>query len=545
MGAQTSIPVLILYTRVVTATRLENTEFPKLRFEIPVSSGSSNPTLKALRDDIDTKITNTNNKITALEAELTHLNGSADAHLNTIKASLQTEINALKTQLSNLNKRLTVLAPSNKKEAIEDAIAIQQFIATQSAFNITTEGVSKSLIPALPNVVPNTTIIPTGCIYDVDKDGHLDSTYTGDYVYNTRSYTETVDFIDNTAPPARTILQKAPVVSAYSNEQIIDIYVFTADVMLFCVDDYTKERYYIKKSPNNTHIYKYNGGGDKIKVLAGGVSGLEDGKGVAAKFKAITDISIWKNNIYVCHNNSSNDGTMIRKITFTGDVTTSIVSIPKGPGQTFYNNFKIDSNGNFFVFNTNCIQKITPTGTISIFAGSVSSSQAAKDGIGITEAKFVNITFMSIDSNDNLYVIDSNKIRKIGPDGYVSTFVVFDSVSTEVITYTNIMGFSSNSKGVLYLIDIPSQSVEMDTSNVTQLMNVPNTNYLVAKNIDTITFNLRYKTWNSQNKISIVNMYETYSTGYYDRIYIYSDKMYHMVMKRITLQNEIKPNSVL
>lgn len=79
----------------------------------------------------------------------------------------------------------------------------------------------------------------------------------------------------------------------------------------------------------------------------------------------------------------------------------------------------VDSHGNVFVVDGDAIRKITPDGGVSTIAGGTSGYV---DGQGIT-ARFATPLGIAIDSNDNLYIADSanHRIRKISPDGYVST----------------------------------------------------------------------------------------------------------------------------
>jgi sugar lactone lactonase YvrE len=88
----------------------------------------------------------------------------------------------------------------------------------------------------------------------------------------------------------------------------------------------------------------------------------------------------------------------------------------------FYYSFGIavDSKGNAFVTGkNNKIIKITPAGKAELFAG---GGRNSKDGKG-KEAGFSNTTGIAIDSSDNLYVADGTQIRKITPDGAVTTVI--------------------------------------------------------------------------------------------------------------------------
>jgi hypothetical protein len=92
--------------------------------------------------------------------------------------------------------------------------------------------------------------------------------------------------------------------------------------------------------------------------------------------------------------------------------------------QHFTTNMRINSKGAIF-FNDlikHCIWKVEiNSGILTRFAGS--GKQGFKDGKG-EEAEFNYPTSMDFDSGDNLYIADTgnNAIRKITPDGAVSTF---------------------------------------------------------------------------------------------------------------------------
>ncbi len=80
----------------------------------------------------------------------------------------------------------------------------------------------------------------------------------------------------------------------------------------------------------------------------------------------------------------------------------------------------IDSKGNLFVGEqSNRVRKITPQGEVSTFVGN--GNPESKDGIG-QEAQ-VNGSNLTIDQQDNLYLSDSlsHRIRKITPQGEVTT----------------------------------------------------------------------------------------------------------------------------
>lgn len=85
----------------------------------------------------------------------------------------------------------------------------------------------------------------------------------------------------------------------------------------------------------------------------------------------------------------------------------------------------LDRSGNVFVADRsdNTIRKITPSGTVSTFAG-VAGEADFVDGTG-SAARFSKPVALAVDASDNLYVADSynHAIRKITPAGIVTTVV--------------------------------------------------------------------------------------------------------------------------
>ena len=95
-----------------------------------------------------------------------------------------------------------------------------------------------------------------------------------------------------------------------------------------------------------------------------------------------------------------------------------------GTGAVFSNpqDIVIDIAGNAYVadFYNHKIRKISPEGVVTTLAGSGIAS--ASDGLG-TAASFYGPIGIAVDALGNVYVADyfSNKIRKISPEGLVTT----------------------------------------------------------------------------------------------------------------------------
>lgn len=174
----------------------------------------------------------------------------------------------------------------------------------------------------------------------------------------------------------------------------------------------------------------------------------KDGKGENAIFNNIrAHVSDEQGNIYLIDREkfskwddeqifwfSRARGGLIRKVTFDGTVTTLAGSIDEhghvdGPGHQarFYGPMHItrDSQNNLYVadaFN-HVIRKIRPDGYVSTYAG---TPKVAGDKNGLaSQASFNEPNLVCFDRHGNLYVSDSGNflIRKITPQGQVSTLV--------------------------------------------------------------------------------------------------------------------------
>lgn len=164
----------------------------------------------------------------------------------------------------------------------------------------------------------------------------------------------------------------------------------------------------------------------EVSTIAGSTQGDADGTVLNAQFKGPAGITVDnQGNLYI----ADQTNYRIRKITSSGVVSTfagSTLGDADGTGINAKFNFPsgvaLDSHGNLYVTDlyNNKIRKITPSGVVSTFAG---STPGYEDGTG-TNAKFKEPYGIAIDSQNNLYVTDrgDNKIRKITPDGVVSTF---------------------------------------------------------------------------------------------------------------------------
>ncbi|MES2378346.1 MAG: gliding motility-associated C-terminal domain-containing protein [Bacteroidota bacterium] len=172
-------------------------------------------------------------------------------------------------------------------------------------------------------------------------------------------------------------------------------------------------------------------------------------------------------NIYVT-TTGSNQIQKIDAITGTVTIVAGNTSSGNTNGPAAISNFAnpigivFDSFGNIYVSDqtNNAIRKITPGGTVSTFAGSVTSTAGKFDGIG-NAATFSAPRGLAIDASDNIYVADfgNNLIRKIDTKtALVST--VFDAG-----TLKSPSGVGIDASGNLYIADADNNRIQKVTGN--------------------------------------------------------------------------------
>jgi sugar lactone lactonase YvrE len=218
-----------------------------------------------------------------------------------------------------------------------------------------------------------------------------------------------------------------------------------------------------------------------VSSFAGsGSMGGGNGNGIATSFNLPTVVTLdHLGNAYVVDRMNNK----IRKITPNGDVTTFAGSgaIGSTDGIWYVATFHFpdgavcDSQNNVFISDqsNHKIRKITPDGTVSTFAGTGVVGSA--DGPG-DSATLYYPSGMTIDSNDNLYVAEygNNKIRKITPDGIVSTYAGTGAAgsadgTTTTATFNGCTGVGIDSFGNIFVADYYNHKIrKIDTTgNVT------------------------------------------------------------------------------
>ncbi|MDZ4726461.1 MAG: hypothetical protein SH817_09900 [Leptospira sp.] len=229
---------------------------------------------------------------------------------------------------------------------------------------------------------------------------------------------------------------------------------------------------------NNLYVTSSFGGLVK-KITSEGVysdiipnngSGFVDGNFMSAKFNGLFGVVVdSKGNIFVA--DAGNHA--IRKITQNGLVSTfagnSITPIPGfkdgwGKSSRFYRptSLAIDKADNLYVGDSGnfSIRRITSDGYVSTLAGN--GTQGAEDG-KLEQARFYSdISALAIDTSGNIFVGESQSIRKISLDGKVSTIAgkpstfdqtgYRDGVGTGA-RFNSVKGLTFDSDGNLYASD--------------------------------------------------------------------------------------------
>jgi sugar lactone lactonase YvrE len=229
-----------------------------------------------------------------------------------------------------------------------------------------------------------------------------------------------------------------------------------------------------------------------VTTIAGNSNtGNSDGSGTNVRFFYADGITIDSSgNLYVADafNNS------IRKVTPLGVVTTFATGFyfPRGIAcdssnnlyvGDYYNNRvckvtpsavvtvladgfdrpyvgTVDSSGNVYVSDTNrkLVKKVSPAGVVTTIAGQ-SYVSGFQDGTG-TNAQFGGPSQMAVDSSGNLYLSEGTRVRKITPQGLVTTVAGSATQGSDNGTGTNatfdsLRGLAINSTGdSLYAADV-------------------------------------------------------------------------------------------
>jgi DNA-binding beta-propeller fold protein YncE len=143
---------------------------------------------------------------------------------------------------------------------------------------------------------------------------------------------------------------------------------------------------------------------------------------------------------------------------------------PATSSKLFYpGDVAVDSLGNVYIADTNnhVVEKVTPDGTLSIFAGT--GTQGAPTEGPATSSNLDSPADVAVDSSDNVYIADSgnNRIEKVTPDGTLSIIAgdgnqgqpTAGPATSSNLSYPR--GVAVDSSGNVYIADSGNNRIEM------------------------------------------------------------------------------------
>ncbi|MEI6715941.1 MAG: immunoglobulin domain-containing protein [Verrucomicrobiota bacterium] len=224
--------------------------------------------------------------------------------------------------------------------------------------------------------------------------------------------------------------------------------------------------------PGHHKIRKITSDGVVSTLAGSGDYGSVDGPGSTASFSYPSGVAAdGLGNVYVT------DSNKIRKITSNGVVSTLAGSgdygSVDGPGSTasfsYPSGVAADGLGNVYVTDSNKIRKITSDGVVSTLAGS--EYPGSSDGPSST-ASFSEPTGVAVDGLGNVYVADpgNNKIRKITSSGMVSTLAGSgtegsDDGPSSTASFSRPANVAVDGLGNVYVGDLVNNKIRKITSD--------------------------------------------------------------------------------
>ncbi|RZJ10185.1 MAG: hypothetical protein EOP39_09380 [Rubrivivax sp.] len=235
----------------------------------------------------------------------------------------------------------------------------------------------------------------------------------------------------------------------------------------------------------NRRIRRLTLGSNRLDTWAGtGTYGFGDGTAATATFNVPLGLTHdAAGNLYV------SDGAVIRRISAAGIVTTHAgqafdwgnVDGPRASAR--FNNVTamgVDSRGNLIVGDNGTIRRIAPDGMVTTLAGKA-GDWSTVNGKG-SEARISFLKYLVIDAADNVYFTDSsNAIRKMTPDGDVgpAAGAPFSSGFADDLgafaRFNQPSGLAFDARGNLYVADTGNNAIRRITpdSQVTTVIGDP------------------------------------------------------------------------
>lgn len=176
------------------------------------------------------------------------------------------------------------------------------------------------------------------------------------------------------------------------------------------------------------------GNGERAPEKDNGTADGEGGKATAARLQRLAQVTTDQaGNVFLCV------GNRVRKISPDGTITTVAgtghpgLGLPGGGEAIKYDlglplGVAVDRAGNLFITerNSSCVSKVVPAGYIVPVAGTSyprgeEKGKAHGDGGKAVKARLQFPHDAAVDSDGNLFIIDSLRIRKVSTDGTITT----------------------------------------------------------------------------------------------------------------------------
>lgn len=218
----------------------------------------------------------------------------------------------------------------------------------------------------------------------------------------------------------------------------------------------------------DARIRRITPGADVTTYAGRAASGFMDGDTSVAKFvvNANGEAIDQQGNVYV----GDTFNQRIRKISTTGQVSTLAGSGTRGYAEgdpqtaqfSYPAGVAVDAQGNVYVADPGnfAVRKITPAGQVSTLAG---GTQGTNDGIG-SAAQFNGLVDVVVDSHGYVFLAEQHRIRKITPQGVVTTIAGdisggFADGEGASAKFGYIGGLGIDSQGTIYVADAANNRI--------------------------------------------------------------------------------------
>ena len=189
-------------------------------------------------------------------------------------------------------------------------------------------------------------------------------------------------------------------------------------------------------SENTTHrVRKVSSDGTISTFVGTGKAGFsgDGGPAASAQLNGPSGLSFDSaGNLYIWDDGNSR----VRKVTPQGVISTALNF---APFTFFVNAVTVDGAGDIFIadYGTFTVHRFSPDGTSTIVAGN-GQRGVSGDGGPATSAELDAMFALAVDSRGNLYISDSDEVRKVGTNGIISkvpgtTDLVNGSVAVDAV----------------------------------------------------------------------------------------------------------------